>query len=37
MADYDPPTVETYGSVEELTQTAGDGGYGKGRGPPWWL
>jgi hypothetical protein len=20
MEDYDPPTVETYGSVEELTQ-----------------
>jgi hypothetical protein len=28
MADYDPPTVETYGSIEELTQTNYDGGYG---------
>ncbi|MFC6875369.1 lasso RiPP family leader peptide-containing protein [Halobellus marinus] len=32
MADYDPPTVETYGNVEELTQRGHDGGYGKNGG-----
>lgn len=29
MADYNPPTVETYGSVEELTQVGYDDGYGE--------
>jgi hypothetical protein len=31
MKDYETPTVETYGSVEELSEKK-DGGYG--RGPP---
>jgi hypothetical protein len=29
MADYGPPAVETYGSVEEPTQDSYDGEYGK--------
>ncbi|MFO7926255.1 MAG: hypothetical protein ACQET5_10850 [Halobacteriota archaeon] len=33
MKDYTAPTVETYGSVEELSETV-DGGYGNGGGPP---
>jgi hypothetical protein len=28
MHDYELPSVKTYGSVEELTQTDYDGGYG---------
>jgi hypothetical protein len=32
MKDYTAPTVETYGSVEELSESMNDGGYG--RGPP---
>ncbi|WP_254839553.1 lasso RiPP family leader peptide-containing protein [Natronomonas marina] len=32
MKDYDPPTVETYGSVEELTQQGYDDGYGDNGG-----
>lgn len=28
MEDYESPSVETYGSVEELTQDSHDGGYG---------
>jgi hypothetical protein len=39
MHDYEPPTVETYGSVEALTEIPPDDGYdngnnGNGRGPP---
>jgi hypothetical protein len=32
MADYDPPAVETYGSVQKLTQQVYDGGYGNNGG-----
>ena len=28
MEDYAAPTVETYGSVEELSESMDDGGYG---------
>lgn len=31
MKDYAKPTVETYGSVEKLSESGHDGGYG-GRG-----
>ena len=30
---YEQPTLETYGSVEELTETVDDG-YGPGEPPP---
>jgi hypothetical protein len=33
MKDYITPTVETYGSVEELSETV-DGDYGNDGGPP---
>ena len=29
MTDYEPPTVETYGSVEELTENGPPGEYGR--------
>ncbi|WP_435093008.1 hypothetical protein [Halorubrum sp. N11] len=38
MKDYAEPTVETYGSVEELSETNNDGGYGgDGGGEPEWF
>lgn len=32
MKDYTEPSVETYGSVEELSQSSNDEGYGGGGG-----
>lgn len=32
MKDYAEPTVETYGSVEKLSETNNDDGYGMGDG-----
>jgi hypothetical protein len=32
MEDYEPPSVETYGNVEELTQGNYDDGYGNNGG-----
>ncbi len=38
MKDYAEPTVETYGSVEELSESGHDGGYGEDDGDDdyWW-
>ena len=35
--DYTPPTLDTYGSVESMTEWPPDDGYGShGDGFPWW-